>query len=177
MSLWAKASLLAGPPTQMDDGVPLKIYFLSCSLHRLMAPWGMGSHTYPSLQCMSPGPSVRLVRVGLHGFLGPLNDLPVAILAHCRSRRDGAPLVQDIPECSPQLLVRVSWKTEIPTQGDFSGLIRICEGRKERELCKGGVGNFKKTRKVLAPRLAIGARDAGQPLSPLSSFWHWTLKS
>lgn len=142
MSLWAKASLLAGPSTQMDDGVPLKIYFLSCSLHRLMAPWGMGSHTYPSLQCMSPGPSVRLVRVGLHGFLGPLNDLPVAILAHCRSRRDGAPLVQDIPECSPQLLVRVSW-----TYGDSNPrrLLRAhtdMRGKEGKRAVQGGRGEL-----------------------------------
>lgn len=131
-------------------------------------------HT-PTLHCMSPGPEGLLVRVGLHGFLGPLNDLPLTILAHCRSRRDGAPLVQDIPECSPQLLVRVSWK-----YGDSNPmrLLRAqmdMRGKEGKKAVHGG--NFKKTEKVLAPRLAMGACDAGQPPSPLSSFGHWTLKS
>lgn len=98
-------------------------------------------HT-PTLHCMSPGPSGHLVHMGLHGFLGPLNVLPLAILAHCRSRRDGVPLVQDIPECSPQLLVRVSWKygDSNPTR-----LLRAqmdMRGKEGKRAVQGGLGEL-----------------------------------
>lgn len=54
--------------------------------------WGKGLIHTPTLYCMSPG---HLVCMGLHGFLGSLNDLTLAILAHCGSRQDGGTSSQE----------------------------------------------------------------------------------
>lgn len=56
-------------------------------------------HT-PTLYCMSPG---HLVCLGLHGFLGSLRDLTLAILAHCGSRQDGGTSSLQCPRMLPMV--------------------------------------------------------------------------
>lgn len=148
---------------------------MSCSLHRLMAHGGWGAPTYPhpalhvSRPLGAPGPCGTSWIPGTTERPAPRHPCSLQIEERWGTSSPRHSRVLPIAACESQLEVWRFQPNETAQGSDGHA--------RERRLCTGGLRKFKKTEKVLAPRLAMGACDAGQPLSPLSSFWHWTLKS